>query len=103
MPAYVISELELLDAEQLAAYRALAGPAVTKYGGRYLARGGQIETIEDDWNGPQRQIVIIEFASLQRAHEWYDSPEYAAALAIRPRASRRRLTFLDGIALTPPV
>ncbi len=100
MPAYVVSELELIDAQALAAYRALAGPAVEKYGGRYLARGGTVETIEDDWDGPRLQVVIIEFASLERAHEWYASAEYARALAIRPKASRRRLTFLAGVA--PP-
>lgn len=33
---------------------------------------------------------------MQRAHEWYDSPEYARALEVRGTALDRRLLFVEG-------
>jgi len=52
-----------------------------------IARGGRTEVLEGDWQ-PKR-IVVLEFESLARAHQWWDSPEYrdgkarAAAQALR--------------------
>ena len=48
LPAYLISELETLDAELFEKYKSLAQVAIAKYGGRYLARGASIETAEGD-------------------------------------------------------
>ena len=95
MPAYVISDVEFLDAELVARYRTLALETIAKYGGRYLARGGPIEPIEGDWT-PQN-IVIVEFPSMRRAREWYRSPDYAEALELSRQALKRRLIFVEGI------
>jgi uncharacterized protein (DUF1330 family) len=94
MTAYVISDVEFLDAALVEQYRSLAQASIAKYGGRYLARGGSVEPVEGDW-APQR-IVIVEFPSMARAHEWYRSPEYAEALAVRQTALKRKLIFVDG-------
>ena len=40
MPAYAIFEEQILDPSRLEEYKSLSVPSVTKYGGRYLARGG---------------------------------------------------------------
>jgi len=95
VPAYVISDVEFLDAELVARYRTLALETIAKYGGRYLARGGPIEPIEGDWT-PQN-IVIVEFPSMRRAREWYRSPDYAEALELSRQALKRRLIFVQGI------
>jgi len=34
---------------------------------------------------------------MEHLHRWYNSPEYAKALALRQEALRRRLLFVDGI------
>jgi uncharacterized protein (DUF1330 family) len=94
MAAYVISDVEPLDNAVIAQYREIAQATIAQYGGRYLARGGTIEAVEGGWT-PQH-VVIVEFPSLARAREWYRSPEYAAARALRPRALNRRLIFVDG-------
>jgi uncharacterized protein (DUF1330 family) len=44
--------------------------------------------------------VIVEFPTMDRAHEWYRSPEYAEPLALRGGALSRRLLFVEGAA--PP-
>lgn len=42
MAAYVIFDEEILDPSRLEEYKGLAGPSITKLGGRFLARGGAI-------------------------------------------------------------
>lgn len=96
MAAYVISEVsEVMDPRLMEEYRALAQAAVEQYGGHYLVRGGAIETIEGD-SEPQR-LVIVEFSTMEKAREWYHSPEYAKALTVRQEALKRRLIFVEGV------
>jgi uncharacterized protein (DUF1330 family) len=86
MAAYVISDVEMVDPELFEKYRALAPATIAQYGGRYLVRGGKIQTIEGDWK--PKQIVIVEFPTMQRALEWYRSREYAEALKVRKKAQK---------------
>ena len=65
MPAYVINDMVVTDPELFERYKQLSPPTVAQYGGRFLARGGQIENLEGDWS--PRRVVIIEFPSLERA------------------------------------
>jgi uncharacterized protein (DUF1330 family) len=98
MAAYVISEIETLDPTLLERYRSLAAATIAQYGGRYIVRGGAVETIE---GGPvPERIVIVEFPTLERAGEWYRSPEYAEALEVRQSALNRRLLFVEGVPPT---
>ena len=97
MAAYVISEVEILEEGQAGIYRPLASASIERYGGRYIVRGGTIELIEGE-RDPKRRLVIVEFPSMQRAHEWYRSPEYAEALRVRAGALERTLTFVEGVA-----
>ncbi|HZR99494.1 MAG TPA: DUF1330 domain-containing protein [Chloroflexota bacterium] len=96
MAAYVISEVTILDATLADAYRALAQDSMARYGGRYVVRGGAVEAVEGEWPAEQR-IVVVAFPSMERAREWYGSPEYAAALELRQRALSRRLLFVEGV------
>jgi uncharacterized protein (DUF1330 family) len=95
MAAYVISDVEFLDAVQVERYRLLAQAAIAKYGGRYLARGGAVEPVEGEWR-PER-IIIVEFPTMERAREWYGSREYALALEVRRTALERNLIFVEGV------
>ena len=95
MAAYVIVEIETHDPELMAQYREAAGPTVTQHGGRYIARGGATITLEGGWD-PQR-IVILEFATAEQAHAWWQSEEYAEAKALRQRAGTTRMLIVDGV------
>jgi uncharacterized protein (DUF1330 family) len=95
MAAYVISDLQVRDAELIAQYRPLAAASIAQYGGRYLARFGAIEPVEGGW--APSSIVIVEFETMQRAREWWESPEYAPAREIASRALNRRVIFVDGV------
>jgi uncharacterized protein (DUF1330 family) len=96
MPAYVISDVTIRDNEAIEAYRTRATASMAQHGGRYLVRGGQVETLEGDWNpGP---LIVVEFPDMEKARRWYGSAEYAAALEVRDAALSRNLVLVDGIA-----
>jgi len=96
MAAYSMTDVEVLDADAFARYREVAGPAVARYGGRFLVRGAEPVVAEGEWPSGQR-VNVIEFPSMEQLKAWYDSPEYAPARAIARKALRRRLLFVDGV------
>lgn len=95
MAAYVLSESSNVDQDLIGEYRALAAPSVEAYGGEYLARGGTIEAMEGDYTSTG--LVILKFPSMERARQWYASPEYRKALEVAKRALTRRLIFVEGL------
>ena len=97
MTAYVISEVEVLDDHLIETYRVVAQATIDQYGGRYIVRGGEVELIEGE-RDPARRFVIVEFPTMERAREWYGSPEYAEALKVRATALTRTLVFVEGVA-----
>lgn len=96
MPAFVISESTVLDQVLAERYRSLAGPSIENHGGRYVLRRTIPEAVEGQW-AATAALVIVQFATLERAHEWYASPEYARALEFRRGALDRRLLFAGGV------
>jgi uncharacterized protein (DUF1330 family) len=95
MPAFVIVEIEVSDPDAYETYKRLVPASVDAYGGRFVARGGATESLEGGWT-PER-IVVLEFPSLERARQWWASPEYSDAKAIRMRAARTRMIATEGI------
>jgi uncharacterized protein (DUF1330 family) len=95
MTAFVIVEIEVHDPEVYENYKSLAPASIEAYGGRFIARGGATESLEGEW-APER-IVVLEFPSLERARQWWASPEYSDAKAIRMRAARTRMIATEGI------
>ena len=95
MPAYLISDVTVKDAEAFQAYRTRAAISIEQHGGRYLVRGGPIDILEGSW--ASSTIIVVEFPDIEHARAWYCSPEYASALAFRDDALSRNLILLDGI------
>ena len=96
MPAYVIVDCEVSDPERYEMYKQLAPPAIAKYGGRYLVRGGDVTPLEGDWR-PNR-VVILEFPDVEAAKRFYASPEYGAARAKRAGAARMNMILVPGLS-----
>ncbi len=94
MSAYVIAEVSISNPDLFAEYRQLVPPTIEKYGGRFVVRGGTVETKEGGWS-PTR-MVVIEFPSMEKARNWYHSPEYAPALALRLKAANSKLILVEG-------
>ena len=95
MPAFVIAIVNVTDPARYEGYRQMVLPTITAYGGRFIARGGRTEVLEGAWT--PRRVVIVEFPSLERAQEWWRSPEYAEAKALRQATSEGTLIVIEGI------
>lgn len=95
MPAFVIVEVKVNDPARYEEYKALAFPAVKKYGGKYIARGGKAEKLEG--NEDPNRVVILEFESAGRAKEWWKSKEYTEAKKIRYSCAESRMLVVEGL------
>jgi uncharacterized protein (DUF1330 family) len=99
MPAYIAVDISINDPVTYDRYKTMAPPSIAKYDGRYLVRGGSTTTLEGSWK-PQR-FVIPEFADAETARQWWDSPEYAEAKALRQSCSDTDMLLVDGPAFDP--
>jgi uncharacterized protein (DUF1330 family) len=97
MPAYLLADVAPHD---MAAYRAsgyleAVVRIAAEFGGRYLARGGDMVRLEGDWE--PRRMVIIEFPTMTDLRAWYDSEAYAPWREVRQRLADSRLVAVDGL------
>jgi uncharacterized protein (DUF1330 family) len=95
MPAYVIVDIHVHDAAKFEEYKKKAPPSIAAYGGKYLVRGGAVETLDGTW-APER-IVILEFPSMERAREWYNCEQYAEAIRIRHASATSQFILVGGL------
>ncbi|MCF8468875.1 MAG: DUF1330 domain-containing protein [Sneathiella sp.] len=95
MPAYMLARIKVTDPEQYEVYKSLAPIAIKKYGGRYLTRGGAMETLE----GPEEtmRVVLLEYPDMAAAKAFYDSPEYRKARDARKDAAEGQFVLLEGL------
>ena len=93
MSAYVIGEIDVTDPAVYDDYRKQVLATVTKYGGRFLARGGKAEALE---GATPKRMVVLEFPSYEQATKWYRSAEYAPLITLRQKGSRGRLLLVEG-------
>jgi uncharacterized protein (DUF1330 family) len=96
MPAYLIVDTQIENAEAYEEYKALARPIAEKYGGVYRARGGDMEILETDLWTPTR-IVIIEFPDMDSARAFANSDEYAPVKPIRQNNAKCTLAIVEGV------
>ena len=95
MAAYVLVDIEVTDQGPYEDYRRQVPALVEKYGGKYLARGGELETLEGDWM-PKR-LVLLEFPSFQKAKQFYDSDEYRPLKQLRMTATTSKMVLVEGV------
>lgn len=92
MGALWIAHVTVTDAEAYGKYAELAGPAIAKHGGTFVARGGRFVQLE----GKERpRNVVARFPSVEAAVDCYNSPEYQAALDHARGASERELMVVE--------
>ncbi len=92
MPALWIAHVTVTNDEAYGRYAALAGPAIAKHGGTFIARGGRYVQLE----GKERmRNVVARFPSLEAAETCYRSPEYQEALSHARGASERELVIVE--------
>lgn len=94
MAGYIIADIEITDPAEYQTYAQQTAATLEPYGGKFLARGGQPETLEGDWKS--KRIIVIEFSSVEQARAWYDSPEYSAIKGIRQSSAVSNILLVRG-------
>ena len=79
--------------EKLKDYALKAKPAVEKFSGKFLIRGGKNRTNEGI-NSPR--TTVVEFPDYNTAIEFYDSPEYQEALDVIKGHAVRHHQIVEG-------
>lgn len=95
MSAYIIVDIKVKDPVRYEHYKQLAQESIAAHGGRYIVRGGKVETLEGTW--PLNRLVVLEFESVERARAWYDSLEYAEGKALRNEVADARMILVEGL------
>ncbi|MEP2532551.1 DUF1330 domain-containing protein [Shimia sp.] len=94
MGALWIAHVTVTDADAYGKYAELAGPAIAKHGGEFVARGGRFVQLE----GKERpRNVVAKFPDVDTAVACYNSPEYQEALNHARGASERELMVVETI------
>ena len=95
MAAYMIARVNVNDWDKYNQYIKVTPGIIAKYGGRFIVRGGETVTLE----GPEEKwrIVVVEFPDLEKAKEFYYSPEYTDAKKIREGAALAQFVAIEGI------
>jgi uncharacterized protein (DUF1330 family) len=95
MPAYVIVEVTIENPTAYEEYKKLTPASIAAYDGKFIVRGGKTFSIEGDWN-PER-IVVLEFPTMEKAKEWWNSEQYTVAKRIRQAAAKTKMIFIEGV------
>jgi uncharacterized protein (DUF1330 family) len=96
MAAYLIVDTLLENPELYEEYKLRARPLIERFGGEYLARGGNLTIREADLWSPTR-LVLIKFADAVAANRCLDSAEYQEILPICKKSARRTAIVLEGL------
>ena len=95
MPAYFIVDVDVHHPAGMREYLERVPGTLTKYGGRYIVRGGQFEVVEGDWQ--RARVVMLEFPNMEQAKRWYDCEEYKEMKAARPKAAKTNVVPVEGV------
>lgn len=95
MPAYVVfTREETTDEMQLQQYSQKAAAARSGHNLTPLAFYGELELLEGDGI---EGAVILRFADMAAARDWYHSPAYQEALQHRLSGAKYRVFIIQGL------
>ena len=94
MSAYIIARIKVTDADQYEEYKKLSPDAIAAFGGEFIVRGGETETLE----GPEEthRVVVVRFDSMEQARQCYHSEKYQHAKSKREGAAEAQFVLVDG-------
>lgn len=96
MAAYCYFDIVKINDElSMQEYREKVLETVDLYQGKYVVIGGPFETPEGDFS--PTFPVIIQFPTIEKARDWYNSPEYSPLKKIRLQSVESNAVFFHGI------
>ena len=102
MPVYMIADIKVTEDKWVPAYAASVHELVHKHGGKYLARSGNVRTLEGK-PSDTTMIALVEFPSVEAVEAFASDPQYAPFAAARRRGSESRLQLIDNTDLAGTV
>lgn len=94
MPVYMIIEIKVLDYELYARYVERVPEIIENHGGKYLVRGGEVIPMFGKWD-PER-IILIEFETLEKLRNCFDSEEYLEIAPFRENSAITKSIVVNG-------
>ncbi|MEM9497550.1 MAG: DUF1330 domain-containing protein [Pseudomonadota bacterium] len=92
---YIIGHVTITDPDAYKAYALRNNELFPKYGGTFLARGGQSEVLEGECH-PRH--VIVEFPTYADALAAYNDPDYQENLKVRQaNAETGAILVVEGV------
>lgn len=95
MSAYIIVQVTIREPERYEDYKPMVQPSLDVYGGRFLVRTGEAQTLEGSWQ-PER-FVILEFDNAEQAKSWWDSDEYREAKLLRQATAETEMILVESV------
>ena len=93
MPAYLIANITVKDAEKMEAYAAAAGPTLDAYGAEFIMEGRLADNLSGRW--PVQGIALVRFPSIEAAQTWYQSADYQALQELRSSAADMDIALFE--------
>jgi uncharacterized protein (DUF1330 family) len=92
-PAYVITEVDIIDEAAFKEFSPKVAKTVEASGGKYLTRGGRIIALEGQ--APKR-FVLSTFPSVEAAQAWRNSAGWKEITPLREKAVKTRAFIAEG-------
>ena len=91
---YWIARVNVRDSEAFKKYASRAKLAIEKHGGKYVARGGKFSVLEGKHDFERN--VVVEFNSVEKAQECFNSKEYQEAKSYRDGKADFNAIVIEG-------
>jgi uncharacterized protein (DUF1330 family) len=95
-PVYFVAEINVTNADALAKeYSPKAQAIIKAAGGRYLAAGDKVTTIEGE--PVKNRVAIIQWDSMEKVQAWPNSPERKAIRSVGDKYATLRSFTVEGL------
>ena len=95
-PVYTVAEIDIADQAAYSTYVPKAQAAIKTGGGRILAAGGKITTVEGE--PPKSRVVIQQWDSLEKYQAYRNSSAFKELLPMREKAAKFRSFVVEGVS-----
>jgi uncharacterized protein (DUF1330 family) len=95
-PVYTVFEIDVTNVEAYTReYAPLAQASIRKAGGKQLAGGQKVTSLEGA--PPKPRVTIHRWDSLEQAQAWFNSDDYRAARKIGDKYAKFRAFAVEGL------
>jgi uncharacterized protein (DUF1330 family) len=94
-PVYSVAEIDIVDQAAYSTYVPKAQAAIKAGGGKILAAGGKITTVEGE--PPKSRVVIQQWDSLERYQAYRNSAAFKELLPMREKAAKWRTFVVEAV------